>query len=90
MVALVRCDDTQNTTAPGAFLLSIYLSFIYIDFLNIFWIYNEYMINENYNLWFIFSATNVESTIGTPALLIDPTILTKQNITDEQYEVNTN
>lgn len=33
------------------------------------------------------AATNIESTIGTPALLINPTSITSQNTTDGQYEV---
>lgn len=34
------------------------------------------------------AATNIESTIGTPALLIDPTLASSQNTTDGQYEVS--
>lgn len=35
------------------------------------------------------AATNIESTIGTPAFLIDPTtISSSQNTTDAQYEVS--
>ncbi|XP_055311069.1 uncharacterized protein LOC129573918 isoform X2 [Sitodiplosis mosellana] len=32
------------------------------------------------------AATNIESTIGTPALLVDPTLTSSQNTTDGQYE----
>lgn len=34
------------------------------------------------------AATNIESTIGTPALLVDPTLISSQNTTDGQYEVS--
>lgn len=34
------------------------------------------------------AATNIESTIGTPSLLIDPTLASNQNTTDAQYEVS--
>lgn len=34
------------------------------------------------------AATNIESTIGTPAILVDPTLTTSQNTTDGQYEVS--
>lgn len=34
------------------------------------------------------AATNIESTIGTPAILIDPTTTSSQNTTDAQYEVS--
>lgn len=34
------------------------------------------------------AATNIESTIGTPAFLIDPTTISSQNTTDAQYEVS--
>lgn len=33
------------------------------------------------------AATNIESTIGTPAILVDPTLMSSQNTTDGQYEV---
>lgn len=33
------------------------------------------------------AATNIESTIGTPATFINPTITSSQNTTDGQYEV---
>lgn len=33
------------------------------------------------------AATNIESTIGTPAILVDPTSFINQNSTDSQYEV---
>lgn len=34
------------------------------------------------------AATNIESTIGTPALLVDPTLTSTQNTTVGQYEVS--
>lgn len=34
------------------------------------------------------AATNIESTIGTPAILINPTLTSDQNTTDGQYEVS--
>lgn len=34
------------------------------------------------------AATNIESTIGTPAFLVDPTLISSQNTTDTQYEVS--
>lgn len=34
------------------------------------------------------AATNIESTIGTPAILVDPTTYANQNTTDNQYEVS--
>lgn len=34
------------------------------------------------------AATNIESTIGTPAILVDPTLTSNQNTTDRQYEVS--
>lgn len=34
------------------------------------------------------AATNIESTIGTPAFLVDPTLISSQNTTDGQYEVS--
>lgn len=34
------------------------------------------------------AAANIESTIGTPALLVDPTLISSQNTTDGQYEVS--
>lgn len=34
------------------------------------------------------AATNIESTISTPAILIDPTTISSQNTTDTQYEVS--
>lgn len=34
------------------------------------------------------AATNIESTIGTPAILVDPTLTSSQNTTDGQYEVS--
>lgn len=33
-------------------------------------------------------ATNIESTIGTPAFLVDPTLTSTQNTTIGQYEVS--
>lgn len=34
------------------------------------------------------AATNIESTLGTPAILVDPTLTSSQNTTDGQYEVS--
>lgn len=34
------------------------------------------------------AATNIESTIGTPAFLVDPTLISSQNTTDSHYEVS--
>lgn len=33
-------------------------------------------------------ATNIESTIGTPEILVDPTLVSTRNTTVEQYEVS--
>lgn len=33
------------------------------------------------------AATNIESTLGTPAILVDPTSITNQNTTDTVLEV---
>lgn len=33
-------------------------------------------------------ATNIESTIGSPGILVDPTLITTRNTTVEQYEVS--
>lgn len=35
-------------------------------------------------------ATNISSTIGTPAISNDQTTVTSQNTTDAQYEVSSN
>lgn len=36
------------------------------------------------------AATNIESTLGTPALLADPTSITHQNSTGTAFEVSSN
>lgn len=33
-------------------------------------------------------ATNIESTIGSPEILVDPTLISTRNTTIEQYEVS--
>lgn len=33
-------------------------------------------------------ATNIESTIGSPDILVDPTLISTRNTTVEQYEVS--
>lgn len=33
-------------------------------------------------------ATNIESTIGSPEILVDPTLISTRNTTAEQYEVS--
>lgn len=34
------------------------------------------------------AATNIESTLGTPAILVDPTSITNRNTTDNAFEVS--
>lgn len=33
-------------------------------------------------------ATNIESTLGSPEILVDPTLISTRNTTVEQYEVS--